>query len=556
MKKTAIYICFLLAFSYSSLAQISNKQEVKVVRAYEPIISDAFKINELPQIVDTSKIVPKFSYDISPVKFETQFYPKNIKPAKLKGEAIPKLYYGYTRLGFGSYLSPLAELAVSSKQSERWQWSTMLHYLSSNGKIKNKNNKKVYAGISNFFVDANAKHFFKNNTVANLSLRYKNNISHFYGYNPNYLGDSLNAPLKKGDIEKQMLNTFKVSASYATNYLDSSKINYTIYVNNLFTQTINKANENILNLGTNINYFFKKEIMGLDIDIKNIKNNGFADTSSYNLAKFSPWVGFFGKKWRIIAGVNTAFKSDESIYKFYPRVSMHYNIIDYFLIPYFELSGNYKIHTFTDLYAENHFINNDLVVKPTDNKFNLTFGFRGNISSKIAFNLKVDYGKYDNFYFYVNDTNVRYHNKFKVVYDNVTLTRFLGEISYKQSNKLQIDLKGNFYSYKLDKIQYAWHLPKYKISLNTRYSIQDKIIANLNIFNIGKRSVLEYDNQNMPKVSELKGIIDLNIGLEYRYTKILSAFLNINNITAMRYYKWNNYPTQQFNIMGGISYSF
>lgn len=556
MKKIAIYLCFLLAFNHYTLAQISDKQEVKVVRPYEPVISDAFKINELPQIVDTSKIVPKFSYDISPIKYQTQFKPKNIKSAKLKKEAIPKLYYGYTRLGFGSYLSPLAELAISSKQSKNWQWSTILHYQSSNGKIKNKDNKKVYAGISNFFVDANAKHFFKNNTIANLSLSYKNDISHFYGYNPNYLGDSLNAPLKKADIEKQMLNTFKINASYATNYLDSSKINYTVYIHNLFTQTINKNNENILSIGTDISYFFKKEIIGLDIDIKNIKNNGFADSSNYNLANFSPWVGVFGKKWRIILGINTTFKADESIYKFYPRVSMHYNIIDYFLIPYFELSGNYKINTFTDLYAENNFINNQLSVKPTNNKFNLTFGFRGNISSKIAFNLKVDYGKYEDYYFYVNDTNVPYHNKFGVVYDNLTLTRFLGEISYKQSNKLQIDLKGNFYSYKLDKIQYAWHLPQYKISLNTRYSIQDKIIANLNIFSIGKRNILEYDKQNMPKVEELKGILDLNIGLEYRYTKILSAFLHINNIASMRYYKWNNYPMQQFNIMGGISYSF
>lgn len=556
MKKVAIYICFLFLFTNYGLSQITQTQEVKVVKPYEPVISDAFKINELPQITDTIKIKPKFTYSITPIQYNTSFYPKTIKPAKLKKEMLSKLYYGYTRLGFGSYLTPLAEVAVNSKRSERWQWSSMLHYQSSNGKIKNQQKKRVYAGVSNFFTDANAKHFFKNNTVANLSLNYKNNISYFYGYNPNYLSDSIEAPLKKKDIEKQKLNTLKIEAGYGTQYLDSSEINYNIKISNLFTNTIDKNTENIFNLGTSMSYFFKREIIGLDIDIKNYNDKGFLNKADYNIIKFNPWVGAFGKKWRIIAGVNTAFKADESKYKFYPKLSMHYNIIDYFLIPYFELSGNYIVNNFTKLYHENNFIRNDLSVKPTNNKINITFGFRGNISSEIAFNIKVDYRKFQDQYFYVNDTSVRYHNKFNVVYDNLTQTRFLGEISYKKAEKFYIALKGNFYKNTLDKQQYAWHMPDYKISLHTRYSIQNKIIANVNVFAISKRYALEYDKTNKPKAVELKGTIDLNLGLEYRYTKILSAFLNINNIAAIKYYKWNNYPTQQFNIMGGITYLF
>ena len=55
---------------------------------------------------------------------------------------------------------------------------------------------------------------------------------------------------------------------------------------------------------------------------------------------------------------------------------------------------------------------------------------------------------------------------------------------------------------------------------------------------------------------QLKGIFDANIGAEYRYTKRLGFFISFNNIANFRYYRWSNYPTKRFSLMGGLSYSF
>ena len=54
----------------------------------------------------------------------------------------------------------------------------------------------------------------------------------------------------------------------------------------------------------------------------------------------------------------------------------------------------------------------------------------------------------------------------------------------------------------------------------------------------------------------MKGYTDINLGVEYRYTKVLSGFVNISNLTGSRYYRWYNYPNYRFQIMGGVSYSF
>ena len=56
------------------------------------------------------------------------------------------------------------------------------------------------------------------------------------------------------------------------------------------------------------------------------------------------------------------------------------------------------------------------------------------------------------------------------------------------------------------------------------------------------------------------GIVDMpilfnvNFGAEYRYSKILSFWTKINNLSNS-YYEWTYYPTQRFLFMVGFTYS-
>ena len=52
----------------------------------------------------------------------------------------------------------------------------------------------------------------------------------------------------------------------------------------------------------------------------------------------------------------------------------------------------------------------------------------------------------------------------------------------------------------------------------------------------------------------MKGIVDINLGAEYRYSKMLSFFVNFNNIANTRYYRWEKYPSQRFNLMAGLTF--
>ena len=556
MKYSVILLLFLSFISFKASSQSKLNQEVKVVKPYEPSISDAFKINELPKIIDTIKITPSFSYSIKTKKLNSKFQLEPIKAAKMLGEPLTKLYRSYLKIGFGNYLTPLAEINISSLRAKNYSVGAYLKHFSTSGKIKNTDNKKVFAGNSNNLIQLYGKRIFKSNKILSGDINFNSRKIYYYGYNTTkkYL-PTVEIPTKKKDIEYQKFNLYNINTDFKTDYIDSSHVNYDIKLNYKYFKTKDDINENNLSLTANVNYFRNNQFLGVDYKLNYFNTTGTNDTINYLMVKFNPWIGAFGNKWRIIAGVNTYYNQADAKYYFYPKVSLHYNVIDYFLIPYFELDGKYQINNYQKIANENFYITNKLNVKPTNYQQHVVGGIRGNFSSKISFNFNASYSQIKDDYFFVNDTSCLFENKFNVVYDNVNVTKFLTEISYKQSQKLNLLLKAEFFNYVMDKEIAPWHKPKFKISFTSHYVLQNKIIVNTDIYAISSRYAKTFDNSNNIVKKELSGIFDANLGLEYRYTKILSAFINFNNIGAVKYYQWNNYPLHKFNVLLGFTYS-
>ncbi|MDB4174544.1 TonB-dependent receptor, partial [Bacteroidia bacterium] len=53
----------------------------------------------------------------------------------------------------------------------------------------------------------------------------------------------------------------------------------------------------------------------------------------------------------------------------------------------------------------------------------------------------------------------------------------------------------------------------------------------------------------------LDAINDLNLGIEYRYKKNISGFINVHNLLNQDYELWNNYQAQGFNVLAGVTFS-
>ena len=68
----------------------------------------------------------------------------------------------------------------------------------------------------------------------------------------------------------------------------------------------------------------------------------------------------------------------------------------------------------------------------------------------------------------------------------------------------------------------------------------------------GNGVIFENNQYFMP----LGFIADGNLGVEYRYSKRVSAFLQINNLASQRYSRWLNYPVMPIQVMAGITARF
>lgn len=543
---------FLFLLVSNNVNSQEVRKEVKVIKPYEPTISDANKINELPKIVDTIKIDPEFNYKIKSIPVHTSFETKPIKAAKMVGEPLKKLYRSHFKAGFGTYATPFLDVNISSLRSKKFAYGASFTHFSANNRLKNKANEKVYAGFNENSLNLFGKAIFEDKVLTG-NITYDANKYYYYGYNTTKFPSDSVVPLKKADLEKHKWNNIGFDVHFKSNHTDSAHVNYDIGLNYNFIKDNFDAKENQLSVSANIDYFFEKEFIGIDSRISYYKTDQTIDTVNYAIVQFNPWVGAFGKKWQIIAGINTYFEQEEAKYNVYPRISLHYNIIDFFLVPYLEFSGKLQEHSYKRTLYENQFITPGTNILPTEVSKNIVAGFRGNISSKIGFNLAVNYKDINDQYFYVNDTSEYYENKFTVIYDDMNSLSFSGELSYKRSDKFNVLLKGEFFKYSLDNELYAWHKPDYVVSLNTHYLLREKFIITSDIFVLPKRYAKGF--RNADDYIELEGTVDLNVGVEYRYTKLLSAFVKLNNLTATKYYRWNQYPTQGFHILFGLAYS-
>jgi len=221
------------------------------------------------------------------------------------------------------------------------------------------------------------------------------------------------------------------------------------------------------------------------------------------------------------------------------------------LVPYLGLDGKREVNNYRKIIFENPYLKPGTRVRDSEYALIGYAGLKGRFSSKLTYNIKASYSRIDSMYFYENYTGDTLRNQFIPVYDNVSLMDIGGEFTWHQSDKLQFLVKAGYFKYEMDTLQKAWHKPAFQISCGAGYNIRDKILTTANIFFTGSRYAKGINQDPI----EMKPYLDANLAIEYRYTKILSFFLRLNNLTAAKYQIWNQYPVQRFQFLVGFSYA-
>ena len=223
--------------------------------------------------------------------------------------------------------------------------------------------------------------------------------------------------------------------------------------------------------------------------------------------------------------------------------------------------------SFNTLSLENPYIIPAIEKRFTNYKFEQYGGLKGRIGKFLDYNLSFINSTVENIPLFVNDTasvmDKGLDNQFTLVYDKVKYSRVIAEFGFRYNEKLTSTLRGQYNSYFLDNEEKAWHKPGLEISWGVDYKLQDKFTIKGELKTTSKMYARTFETQTTGNTVatvqvpiELKGMTDISVGVEYRYSKALSGFVNFNNLLGQRYFRWYNYPSYRFNMMLGVSYSF
>ncbi len=541
-------VLFLL-FSLSLSAQEGIDREVVVVRSFEPSVADAAKINLLPSLTDTISVLPDFSYSIVPTPLIYDFEVEPITPARMSAETVSKLYGSHIRLGLGSYISPFAELSINNLRNNKLSGGMFLKHHSSRGRLWLNNDEKAFSQFSDNEMLFYGKRMGRRHVIS-ADAGLQSNGFHYYGYDTGAVADTT---LQKDDIDQNYL-VANAGLRFKSIHIDSNNLNYDVSLNYNFFKDRGNVEEHGFVFRSSFDRFIRSQVIGADIGIDYYDNTFFPDTSNMVL-KISPWFKTADDEWEVFAGFHAYYDQlgDESSVYFHPRASLQFSIIRDYVIPYVGIDGNLNINNYRRIAYDNLFIVPGLFVRNSNRRMDLHTGLKGNFTRNVPFNFRVSYSVVDDMHFFINDSTGLIGNQFSVDYDNVELLKYSAEIGAEVSDRFTLFARGNYYSYGMKLLEHPWHKPSLDLRFSARYNLRDKILLNADVFYIGKRYAMPFGNDAEP--IELRGLADINLGLEYRYNRILSGFIRLNNITSTQYYKWNNYPVQGFSLKAGFTYS-
>ena len=558
-KHIALTCVLVLVSCFYASAQNALGEEIYEQKSnFTPVIKDAaVKQTDQPEIVDTVKKITNVTYSTPGIPYKTSYQTSSIEPAKMVNEPLSKLYQSMLKVGFGNYTMPYADVFFNSLRSKELNWGVRYNHLSSDAKFKG-------FGSTNFGDDnasLYAKKFYKKHTLW-ADVNYNRNAIHYYGFS-----DTITKPDNASNY-KQIFQNFEGRLRLQSHYGDTAKeINHDIRLNYYNYGDHYNTFENNIFANALLSKHIDKESFNVlaSADYYNVHSSH--DTVSNLIAKVNPYFAVGGNKWKAVGGAEVVldnFNKSGSKFYFYPRVNISFDVFQSIIIPYLGVDGGLQKNSYKSLSTINPFVLSNLDYKNTDNKINLYGGLRGAISSNLSYDAKALIGVYNNMAYYLADYNYNakdnpYANRYKVVYMNTNYINVNAQLKYQFKQKLNIIAKGNYYGYTITDTTNAfpWHKPNFDLTFSANYNLKSKIIIKADIFVIGKQWALQQTSTNNVTVQtpvQLNGIVDINLGAEYRYTKMLSFFATFNNIGNFSYYRWDKYPTQRFNFIVGVSF--
>ncbi|MCW5908838.1 MAG: TonB-dependent receptor [Chitinophagales bacterium] len=529
----------MLSWSVIALAQTGvGNEEVIVVKEYEAKIQDAQKLNIQPNIPETEEKKPTFDYTIPAKDYKNfAFEPNPLKPVALSKEKVEKYNTSFVKIGFGSQLMPLAQLAYNDNKTKNLKFGIFYNHLSAHEfKVRNQRFLDDEAGVY--------LRYYPKTFEVGTAFTFRNYRTHFYSVDTMFSDTAFKAK----DV-RQVFRNYDASVYFGNSQKNKSLIDFRQSVNfNYLQETYGKANEWFIAGTTAFSKTFKQHHAALadfNFDISRLKNDSLV--LQRNIFRFDVGYSFDNDDWEALGKFGLAIEGKKVF--ILADAHLEKRLYQHALIAYLGYHLRYDKNSLNTFAQNNNFIHNWVAIQ-NSHIGDFSAGVKGTAGG-FSYNASFHFNHINRMPLFVSDTaDMR---RFVVVYDSaVKIFNVHLEAGYNVKEWLRFALVGDYNFYQLNVENRPWHLPTVNLTFRAQYIWQNKVKVGVDLFGITNT----YAKLAGATEAKIKGTADVNLSLEYIMSKHVAFFGNLNNIANFRYQRWYNYPGYGINGMVGAKFSF
>jgi hypothetical protein len=457
----------------------------------------------------------------------------------------PAALNNFIKLGAGNYGRFMGETFLSTRATDDLVFMAHLKHLSAATGPQYGTN----SANANTDVRLGGK-YIRNSFKVDGQLDYNRSNYFFYGYKPQPEDVVINR-----DSIRQTLNHFGVQLGFE-NTEAASLIDYSIRTN--FSSLNDRYNASEIDWSTTLKSSLPlaDRVYALFDAGAYVSQRVDALTYNRNLFRVKPSFKYVSDLFSITAGINVVNETDNTLGI---NRTMAYPVVNLDVVPvagfhvFAGWEGDVYRNTLRSLLSENLWLAPNVLIANTEKQGDLYAGVKGENSEGFNFEGKVSYARYRNFYVFNNSLTDT--SKFSILYDGVraNILTISGQVGYTVKEQFRTSLKANYYLYDLDRLEYAWHRPEFTLNWFNALTISRKLFITSDLYSVAG---LRAKNFQSGIITKLPTIIDLNLKIDYLLTKNFSMFVSINNILGKQYTRYQYYPQQGLNFVGGLSFSF
>lgn len=507
--------------------------QIEVIKAFDARLVEADKLPFLAKLPAPDTVVKQKEYSVSSPALTINYGTPSLRPLALHPEALPAVYDGYLRAGYGAPNALLLAGGYEFSDVETYLIRVSAEHIAANKKMYDH---QRYAStdiqLEGSWYDASGM------VQVDPELRYRLNERYYYGYDhadSNAVFDHYKQRFTYFDFKTEIRNPERLDGNF--NYSGSLWFAHT---SDLFDA---RENSFILDLaGEKLisgRHPLKAEIIA---DFTTFQN-----PTTYPLHNFyfNPSFTLTGETYRFQIGGKIASNDDQ--FYIFPNITGSIELASKRIVAFADFEGSFIKNSLRKLSIYNPWINSPPDTIRNTKWLSLSGGMEGHVSG-FYYSASVTYRVNEALALFLPSQEDQ--RKFNVLFDDGNVVSFEATVHGQPAKGLDVGATLVKHVYDMDTEERAWHLPSLEFNLFSSFrTLEDKLTLNGSI-SVATGVAIRSDEGEPDRLNNL---IDVSLGGEYYFMRNLAGFIKINNLLSNKYERWENYPTFGTMIMVGLT---